>query len=136
MGLHGVCWPKCVKVPRDTAATRITRTAIGLRFQLFSPSPAKNGSTSMTRMPIIGAINKIGVSAAGGKNESTAYIQRKKESGFGAVWMMVGSGWPPGPKGPRRTAHTAMDNRMKPEKTMSFQIAFGTNGTPSFAVSS
>jgi hypothetical protein len=45
--------------------------------------------------------------------------------------MIVGSGAPPGPKGPRIAAHATIDRRMKPEKKMSFQTAAGTNGIPS-----
>ena len=80
-----MCSPKCVRVPRATATNRIVRTAIGLRFQLFSPSPATNGSASSTTIPIAGPISSIGVSADGGKKDSSAYSQRKKKSGRGAV---------------------------------------------------
>ena len=45
--------------------------------------------------------------------------------------MIVGSGWPPGPKGPKRTAQAAIARRMTPENMMSFQTAHGTNGSPS-----
>src|SRR5713226_10155390 len=99
---------------------------MGLRFQLFSPSPAKKGSANNTARPTAGPINKIGVSAAGGRYDSSAYSHQKKKSGCGAVWMMVGSGCPPGPKGPRKTAQAAIDRSTKPEKRMSFPIAAGT----------
>src|SRR5262249_36624959 len=40
---HGVCWPRCVNAPIATAMSSTARTAIGRRFQLFSPSPERNG---------------------------------------------------------------------------------------------
>ncbi len=58
---------------------------MGLRFQLFSPSPAINGSTSKAMIPMAGPINNMGVSADGGRNDSSAYIHKKKKSGRGAV---------------------------------------------------
>jgi hypothetical protein len=47
-------------------------TAIGLRFQLFSPSPAKKGNNSKRAIPTIGAVKSNGVSTAGGRKASTA----------------------------------------------------------------
>jgi len=38
--------------------TDTTRTAIGLRFQLFSPSPAKKGSAMRTAIPTAGRISR------------------------------------------------------------------------------
>src|SRR6266446_236400 len=58
-------------VPRATAIKRIVSTAIGLRLQLFSPSPAKNGSARSTMIPTAGPISSIGVSAEGGKKNET-----------------------------------------------------------------
>ena len=71
-GLQGVCRPNCVKLPSVTAASRTMNTAMGLRFQLFSPSPAKKGNNSNTAIPMTGAVKSNGVSAAGGRNDSTA----------------------------------------------------------------
>ena len=77
--------PNASRCPGPTAASRIVRTAIGLRFQLFSPSPATKGSASSTTIPMAGPISNIGVSADGGKKDSSAYSHRKKKSGRGAV---------------------------------------------------
>src|SRR5579862_8639447 len=107
-GLHGAWLAKLVNVPSATAIKRIVSTAIGRRFQLFSPSPEKNGSASKTINAITGPINRAGVSISGGSSESTAYNHRKKKSGRGAVWMIVGSGCPLGPKGPKYTAQPAI----------------------------
>src|SRR5262249_51647958 len=85
IGLQGVCKPNCVRLPSITATNRIVRTAIGLRFQLFSPSPAKKGSSRSTTIPIAGPIISSGVSADGGRKDKTAYSHRKKKSGRGAV---------------------------------------------------
>src|SRR5215831_17472361 len=111
-GLQGVCCPRWVSAPNDTAASRTTRTAIGRRFQLFSPSPAKNGSPIRTMRPTAGPIKRTGVSIEGGRNDSNADGQRKKKAGRGDVWMMVGSGWPPGPIGPGEGAEREIDKRM------------------------
>ena len=43
--------PSCVKAPSVTAISRIVSTATGLRLQLFSPSPAKNGSAEQQGDP-------------------------------------------------------------------------------------
>src|SRR5271154_7302126 len=123
-----------VNVPSATATNRIVNTAIGRRFQLFSPSPEKNGSASRTPNAITGPMIRTGVSIAGGSSDSNAYSQRKKKSGRGAVWMTRGSGWPLGPKGPKYSAQTARASRIAPEKIASFQIPYGTNGTPSVRV--
>ena len=104
---------------------------MGRRRQLFSPSPERKGSNKSTPIPMTGAISKNGVSSCGGSKESRAYNHRKKKSGRGTVWIIVGSGWPVGPKGPRMTAQKATASRMQPAKIRSFQIASGTKGTPS-----
>ena len=61
-----------VNLPNVTAMSRTVSTAMGRRLQLFSPSPAKNGRPSSTTSAMTGPIKRIGVSAAGGRNESTA----------------------------------------------------------------
>src|SRR6266852_4653682 len=48
--------------------------------------------------------------------------------------MIVGSGGPLGPNGPSTTAHATIARRMADEEKMSFQTAYGTNGTPSRCV--
>ena len=53
-------------------------TATGLRCQLFSPSPARNGRSSSPRMISGTATNRKGVSAAGGRYARTVYNHRKK----------------------------------------------------------
>src|SRR5260370_37919395 len=100
-GLHGTFTARRVNVPSATATSRIVSTAMGLRRQLFSPSPKKNGKSRSARIPTTGPMSRAGVSMEGGKKESTAYIHKKKKSGRGAVWMIVGSGGPDGPKGPK-----------------------------------
>ena len=62
-----------LKAPNETAMiSKTVSTATGLRLQLFSPSPAKNGSPSSKAIPITGPIINRGVSAAGGRKERTA----------------------------------------------------------------
>jgi len=50
----------------------LEETAMGLRLQLFSPSPARTGSASSAAMATAGPINKIGVSADGGRSDKSA----------------------------------------------------------------
>src|SRR6185503_9703465 len=116
-------------MPNATAANRTVRTAIGRRFQLFSPSPETKGSASSAKIAITGPINITGVSSDGGSRDSTAYNHRKKKSGRGTVWIIEGSGWPFGPYGPKYAAHAVIERRTRPEKTASFHTAYGTNGT-------
>src|SRR5256885_735322 len=129
-GLHGAWLARLVNVPSATAIKRIVSTAIGRRFQLFSPSPEKKGSTSKTINAITGPISRTGVSSDGGSNDKRAKSHRKKKSGRGDVWMTRGSGWPVGPNGPKYRAQAAMARRITPEKTTSFQTPYGRNGTP------
>ena len=42
--------------------------------------------------------------------------------------MIVGSGWPLGPKGPKKKAQAMTANRMAAAKTASFQAASGDKG--------
>src|ERR1700735_353310 len=91
-GLHGVWLAILVNVPSVTAINRIVSTAMGRRFQLFSPSPEKNGSRSNTINAIVGRISRTGVSSDVGSNDKRAYSHRKKKSGRGAVWITRGSG--------------------------------------------
>src|SRR5271163_3882016 len=100
-GLHGVNVPRWVKSPKATAINKIESTAIGLRRQLFSPSPNTYGSNKSTRRTITGPMSSTGVSIDGGKSERTAYSHKKKKSGLGAVSIIVGSGRPDGPNGPK-----------------------------------
>ena len=57
---------------RDQAGSRTVIAATGRRFQLFSPSPETNGSTSRSPIATAGPISNAGVSSQGGNNESTA----------------------------------------------------------------
>ena len=50
--------------------------------------------------------------------------------------MMVGSGVPLGPKGPKKNAQAMTAKTMAAAKTASFHAASGTKGMPVFAVSS
>src|SRR5580692_9046578 len=84
-GLQGVYPERCVKVPNETATNKIDSTAIGLRRQLFSPSPKINGRRKSARSATTGPTSSAGVSIEGGKSESTAYSHKKKKSGRGAV---------------------------------------------------
>jgi hypothetical protein len=77
-GLHGVYPARWVKVASVTATSRIVRTAIGRRRQLFSPTPDRNGRTSNAPITIPGPMSSAGVSIDGGRNESTAYNHKKK----------------------------------------------------------
>src|ERR1700688_4261563 len=98
-------------------------TAIGRRRQLFSPSPDRNGRRSKAPITMTGPMSRAGVSMDGGRKERTAYSHKKKKSGFGEVWMMVGSGWPVGPKGPKNAAQAGTANRINAAKNRSFHTA-------------
>src|SRR5215510_8626263 len=50
--------------------------------------------------------------------------------------MIVGSGRPVGPNGPKYQAQAPTASRMNAAKNMSFHTAYGTNGAPSLLVSS
>ena len=50
--------------------------------------------------------------------------------------MIVGSGCPVGPKGPKDAAHADDRQQNDAGEEDSFQTAYGTNGTPSPCVSS
>src|SRR4029077_8475720 len=84
-GLHGVNWARRVNVPSVIAIMSTVITAIGLRFQLFSPSPERKGRRIKPRITKGGPMRRNGVSSDGGRSESKAYTHRKKESGLGAV---------------------------------------------------
>src|ERR1700742_3436523 len=106
-GLHGVYVPRCVNTPKHTAMNITENTATGRRHQLFSPTPATNGNATRKATARAGTIRMNGVSMLGGKYESTVYSHRKKKSGFGTVWIMLGSGTPLGPYGPKTAAQNA-----------------------------
>ena len=77
-GLQGANPARCVNVPNVMAMSRTDKTAIGLRRQLFSPSPERNGRSSRRRITRTGPMRRAGVSIEGGKRESSAYIHKKK----------------------------------------------------------
>ena len=86
-------------------------------------------------MPTTGPTSRTAVSIQGGSSAATEKIQRKKKSGLGTVWMIVGSGSPLGPKGPKIAAHATTASTSRPENTRSFRNATGKNGTPSSCTS-
>src|SRR3984957_6251544 len=100
-GLHGAFPARRVKVANETATSKIVSTAMGRRFQLFSPSPKMKGKSTSPMITSTGPISSTGVSMDGGSSDSTGESHKKKKSGRGAVWMMVGSGGPEGPNGPK-----------------------------------
>src|SRR5215472_15190867 len=100
-GLQGANSAIRVNVPSTIAINNTVKTAMGLRRQLFSPSPERNGRTSNAKITTTGPIRIAGVSSDGGSSDSNAYIHRKKKSGFGTVSIIVGSGLPLGPNGPK-----------------------------------
>ena len=104
-GENGAVMARRVKTATETPTIRIVNTATGRRRQLFSPSPARNGSASSARMPMTGPTSSAKVSSSGGISASAAKIQRKKKSGLGTVSIIVGSGAPVGPKGPNQAEH-------------------------------
>ena len=130
-GENGAVMARLVKTATETPTIRIVNTATGRRRQLFSPSPAKNGSASSTAIPMTGPTSSAKVSMCGGISASAAKIQRKKKSGLGTVSIIVGSGAPVGPNGPNQTEHPITASVMSPAKTTSFWNATGTNGRPS-----
>ncbi len=71
-GLQGAYSARWVNVPSATAISNTVSTAIGLRRQLFSPSPERNGSSSNPRIATTGPMRSAGVSIDGGNSESTA----------------------------------------------------------------
>jgi hypothetical protein len=77
-GLQGVNPARCVNVPSVIAISRTVKTAIGLRRQLFSPSPERKGRRSKPIITTTGPMSSAGVSIDGGSNESKAYSHRKK----------------------------------------------------------
>jgi hypothetical protein len=77
-GLQGVNPARCVNVPRVIAINRTVKTVIGLRRQLFSPSPERKGRKSKLIITMTGPMSSAGVSIDGGSTESNAYSQRKK----------------------------------------------------------
>ena len=96
-----------------------TSTATGRRRQLFSPVPERNGSAKSSPIATTGPVSISGVSIYAGSSANAEKNQRKKKSGRGTVWMIVGSGWPFGPMGPKTAAHATQARMMSPAKTRS-----------------
>src|SRR5579862_4513253 len=102
-GDHGENVPSQVRVPTIVTA-RITITAEkGRRNQLFSPVGEMKGNAKSSPMTATGPVSIRTVSVHGGKSANSENSQRKKKSGRGTVWMIVGSGWPLGPIGDRKS---------------------------------
>src|SRR5262249_59322782 len=112
------------------------RPGVGRRLQVFLSFTGNEGGHRGEARSDGGAVEEEGGFVGRRREGEGAYSQRKKKSGRGAVWMMVGSGWPPGPKGPRKYAQAAIARRIAPEKMMSFPTPAGTKGMPSRWVSS
>jgi len=124
-GSRALCAPRLVSDPHATATRRMVRTAIGRRLQLFSPSPAKNGNAMRKRDADGRRDQQNGVSAAGRQIREHRVDTEEESLVSAAVWMIVGSGRPPGPNGPRNAAHAAIESSTTPEKMMSFPMAPG-----------
>src|ERR1700722_444464 len=131
-GDHGENVPSQVSVAM-VVTTRITiTTENGRRRQLFSPVGEMKGNAKMSPMTATGPVSIRKGSVHGGNSANSENSQRKKKSGRGTVWMMVGSGWPLGPIGPATAATTSRLNIISPAKTRSFCAAYGMNGSPSW----
>jgi len=63
---------------REYCNHRIVRTAIGLRFQLFSPSPATNGSTRRTTIRLRGQSARWVSRLTGQEGEQRIQPQKEK----------------------------------------------------------
>src|ERR1700685_2328260 len=130
-GDHGENVPSHVSVPTIVTARITITTEKGRRRQLFSPVPEMKGSAKRPALTATGPVSISTVSVYGGSNANSENSHRKKKSGRGTVWMIVGSGWPLGPIGPSTAATTSRLNIMSPAKTRSFCAAYGMNGSPS-----
>ena len=60
---------------------RIVSTATGLRRQLFSPSPKRNGKRRSERIPTTGPMRRAGVSMEAGRNEEQRRAKGKRNPG-------------------------------------------------------
>src|SRR5277367_13519 len=95
-GDHGENVPSQVSVA-IIVTTRITiTTENGRRRQLFSPVPEMKGRAKMSPITATGPVSISTVSVHGGNSANNENSQRKKKSGRGTVWIIVGSGWPLG----------------------------------------
>src|SRR5208283_4951278 len=106
-GDHGENVPSQVSVPIIVTARMTITTEIGRRRQLFSPVPEMNGTANSSPMTATGPVSIKKVSVHGGSNANSENSHRKKKSGRGTVWIIVGSGWPLGPIGPSTAATTS-----------------------------
>ena len=73
------------------ARSKIT-TENGRRRQLFSPVPEMNGTANSRPIAATGPVSIRKVSVHGGSNANNENSHRKKKSGRGTVWMIVGIG--------------------------------------------
>src|SRR5271168_2828052 len=106
-GDHGENVPSQVRVPTIVTARIAITTEKGRRRQLFSPVPERKGSANNSPMTATGPVSIRKVSVHGGNSANSENSHRKKKSGRGTVWMIVGSGWPFGPIGPSTAATTS-----------------------------
>src|SRR5271163_134721 len=105
-GDHGENVPSQVSVPTSVTASITITTDMGRRSQLFSPVPEMNGTANSSPMTATGPVSIRKVSVHGGNSANIENSHRKKKSGRGTVWIIVGSGWPLGPIGPSIAATT------------------------------
>ncbi len=107
----------------------------GRRFQLFSPSPLRKGSSRRTAAASTGNAMIRKVSMYGGSRARTAKMLWNQKSGLGAVSISVGSGLPLGPAGPKTAAQKKTRKSTMPHAIRSRPAAFGKNGMPRLGTS-
>src|ERR1700678_4665998 len=91
-GDHGEDTPSQVSVPTIVTARITITTEKGRRLQFFSPVPEMKGSAKRPAMTATGPVSISTVSVHGGSNANSENSHRKKKSGRGTVWMIVGTG--------------------------------------------
>src|ERR1700676_5133867 len=113
-GDHGENVPSQVRVPTSVTARMTITTEKGRRRQLFSPVPEMKGRPNSHPMTATGPVSIRTVSVQGGNSANSENSHRKKKSGRGTVWMIVGSGGPFGPIGPAMAATMSRLNIISP----------------------
>src|SRR6266853_1285874 len=84
-GLQGVNWASRVNVPRVIAIVSTVITAIGRRFQLFSPSPERNGRRIKPIITKGGPMRRNGVS-----REEEVKVKHRARGKSNRVWARSG----------------------------------------------
>src|SRR5215472_12411869 len=126
-GLQGMNPARWVKVPSVIAIKSTVKTAIGRRFQLFSPSPERNGRSSRPVMASTGPISNTGVSSDGGSIEPQEKVIRLWDGlDDRRIWP---SGWPKWTE-EQRARGNRQDNERCEEHV--FPDGVGNEGGPVF----